>query len=196
MNEKTLPPIATPWGISQSRREIGKGMEFVSTASHGGIWLSDDRLTCLPLPLSTAPTFSQKPNWFEEDIDSILPVLAFPAEFIGEACFHAVMMARNYKSSANGRLYPLVKHCREFLETEISLIVRKRAQLWFEVNNIKDKWERGSCCSDRGGWHVWLNRGHETREVLFSDYPSQNWYTDEELDAIAKQSASVLVGEN
>jgi len=44
--------ISTPWGPSQTSREIAPGICFYSTASHGGYYLSPDRFAtfrqCFP----------------------------------------------------------------------------------------------------------------------------------------------------
>lgn len=181
--DKKLPNIDTPWGFSQSRKEIGQGMELVSTAGHGGVFLSDDRLLCLPLVLRNAKTFCGSPNWFEEDIDAILPVLAFPAEWSDSACWNAVRMAKGYNRGSDGKPYPLTAACQEFLASPESLPVRDKAQLFEETNRIREKWERGSISSAKVGWWVYFNRGSEQREELMRHYPKEQFWTDKEIEA-------------
>lgn len=38
-------PMSTPWGkVDGYPERLGDGIYFVSTASHGGIWLSQERI--------------------------------------------------------------------------------------------------------------------------------------------------------
>ena len=40
--------MSTPWGRIQDHHRIADGVVSVSTAGHGGIWLSDKRIAQLP----------------------------------------------------------------------------------------------------------------------------------------------------
>lgn len=173
----------TPWGFANIITGHGKGMYSVSTSSHGGIFLSDDRLLCLPPVLQAAPTFTKQPNWFEEDIDAILPVLAFPAEFSDQACWNAVRMATTCRDT-----YLLTEACQQFLASDASLPVRNKAKLFEETNRIREKWESGSLSSDKLGWVVHFTREiapgkKEHREELLKEYPMQQFWTDAEITA-------------
>ena len=76
---------ATPWGVPDSVRCIAAGIWWVSTPSHGGYWLSPDRLAAMPEPFKVLKTFgSVGPQWFEEDCDWAIVALAFPAEMAVE----------------------------------------------------------------------------------------------------------------
>ena len=58
--------LLTPWGPAQHLYKIADGVTFISTASHGGLLLSDERVKQLPkgyIPFNTAR------KWAEEDCD-------------------------------------------------------------------------------------------------------------------------------
>ena len=72
-----FPPVSgssSPWGPVQSVEALGPDAVFVTTASHGGLRLSDAALERLPPALQATP-FSVG-GWFEEDCDWALPYLA------------------------------------------------------------------------------------------------------------------------
>lgn len=79
MNSATA--IQTPWGQSQGVDVIAPGIEFVSTASHGGIRLSKQRNNQIPMWLKHL-TFNEqgKSGWYEEDCDWCIPVIVFARE--------------------------------------------------------------------------------------------------------------------
>ena len=60
----------TPWGTPQSVTKLpaeAEGLYFVSTAGHGGLWLSDKWIKRLP---KTYRPFTGNRRWAEEDCDS------------------------------------------------------------------------------------------------------------------------------
>ncbi len=61
--------MATPWGQIQDSHRIANGVVSVSTAGHGGIWLSDKRIAQLPKHYQP---FTGTPRWNEEDEDGAL----------------------------------------------------------------------------------------------------------------------------
>ncbi len=63
------PRIATPWGAIQHYHRIADGVISVSTAGHGGIWLSDERIKELPDDYESC---TGTPRWNEEDEDGAL----------------------------------------------------------------------------------------------------------------------------
>jgi hypothetical protein len=83
---------STPWGRPQdvewiTDRSTGKttGIAFVSTAGHGGYYVSPELLATMPANWLGA-TFNEqgRRGWFEEDCDWSLVALAFPQCFIPE----------------------------------------------------------------------------------------------------------------
>lgn len=87
------PPTSTPWGQVQHSTRLAVGIWSVSTASHGGIWLSESRVDqlneILPIlggKISHYPTFCGAAEWWEEDCDWCIPVIAFNLEHYEAAC--------------------------------------------------------------------------------------------------------------
>ena len=75
-------PEHSPWGRVQDCRHLADGIEAVSTSTHGGIWLSEDRLEELHeiLPFNLFTPFTREPQWWEEDCDWTIPAIVFAAE--------------------------------------------------------------------------------------------------------------------
>ncbi len=86
---------STPWGPPQTVEVIAHGIYAVTTASHGGIRLSPERLAKVPDYFQTS-TFNRQGEggWYEEDCDWCIPALIFPAEFTAKQGAHVVALAR------------------------------------------------------------------------------------------------------
>ena len=72
-----FPPTlgsSSPWGAIQTLEPLGPDAVAVTTASHGGLRLSEAALQRLPEAVQ-ATTYSSG-GWFEEDCDWALPYLA------------------------------------------------------------------------------------------------------------------------
>ncbi|MDH4275685.1 MAG: hypothetical protein OEW08_11640 [Gammaproteobacteria bacterium] len=67
--------IMTPWGWSQTIEQIADGIQFISTAGHGGIRLSVERNREMPDYLRI------QSGWYEEDVDWARVAIAFPQYF-------------------------------------------------------------------------------------------------------------------
>ena len=71
--------MTSPWGVVQSVHEVADGIQFVSTAGHGGFLLSPERLAKMPEKLKWPTRFYMSGSpWFEEDVEACRVVLAFP----------------------------------------------------------------------------------------------------------------------
>lgn len=83
----------TPWGPAQTQTTIAPGILSITTASHGGIWVSQERLAAMPAEYQATkypgPSYDSQGQpsgaWFEEDSAWVGPVLAFWPEFA--ACY-------------------------------------------------------------------------------------------------------------
>lgn len=64
----------TPWGNSDYQKTIAPGIVEVGTPSHGGIWLSPERVAQLPLGIDN---FLHDLRWWEEDCDWCIPYVIF-----------------------------------------------------------------------------------------------------------------------
>ncbi len=74
--------IETPWGRSQSVRQLAQGILRVDTAGHGGYFVADELLHLIPKAhRQWAARWSGSENWYEEDCCWAAVCLAFPTLF-------------------------------------------------------------------------------------------------------------------
>ncbi len=65
----------TPWGAAETVTPLGtEGAAFVSTPSHGGVYLPAALAKKMPGPLVDA-SFLKSATWWEEDCDAAWPML-------------------------------------------------------------------------------------------------------------------------
>ena len=62
---------SSPWGKIQHCKRLAPGAWVVSTAGHGGIKVSQERLAAIPANYHQTPYSSD--GWFEEDCDWAIP---------------------------------------------------------------------------------------------------------------------------
>src|SRR5437762_1102035 len=68
MNQRLIyVGMPTPWGRADSAGIIAEGIAFVSTPSHGGIFLSAEMNEKIP------EVFRRQGGWYEEDCDWAIP---------------------------------------------------------------------------------------------------------------------------
>lgn len=91
---------STPWGPAQTVREVGPGIELVTTSSHGGFYLDAAHYKLINIMFPDWFPFCGQPGWFEEDCDAAIVVLAFPASFTPEEVGQARDMIRSLGSNA------------------------------------------------------------------------------------------------
>lgn len=185
------PPRSTPWGAIQSEREEIPGCWWITTAGHGGYWLTADRARKLG---ECFPRFRRN-RWFEEDCDWSLVVLAFQAEFPKDATVHhAVEMVQMCAGMefCKAKWQPIL----DWLEnTEAGGEVMARYNR--HAADVATKWRTGSLCSinrrefEASGmsspperyFQVSVSRGSTRRSVIMP-YPRQEYFTDAELSAV------------
>ena len=85
---------STPWGMSQSSEQLIRGVMSYSTASHGGIHVSDKLLERIPVEFHYG--FCGVRGWYEEDCD-----WAIVAYFIPEA----------FPKELDDIVYATLEHC-------------------------------------------------------------------------------------
>ena len=89
----TAPPLTTPWGHRDMNCEaIAPGIWSVSTDSHGGIVISEERRDALPGWAAGFRPFSGLDTAFEEDLDWAVPCAVWPQEFKLDDCFKAIKL--------------------------------------------------------------------------------------------------------
>lgn len=91
----------TPWGESQRITKIAEGIDFVSTAGHGGIHLSRPRAAEIKRMFPGFVPFTRSYNWWDEDCDFTVVMVAFPECFDAEkveVCRRRVMKDDYFKA--------------------------------------------------------------------------------------------------
>ena len=159
----------TPWGESQAVNELGPGIVFHNTASHGGIHLSQKRQA----ELSTKfyfPTFAGG-SWYEEDEDACAVVIAFPDFFDDEALMHAVRYAQR-----GGLRWKGVKEYLQGPGEHLTLRALGRAA------ETADHWRIAMLGTSGGNWSVTVRRGPELQEFELSEYPTIRIFSNEEVE--------------
>lgn len=76
-------PTNTPWGKPDTIFVVAPGIVEYSTPSHGGYWLSHERISSMPEGARKFVPFAGR-GWFEEDCDWSIVVASFPREFTPE----------------------------------------------------------------------------------------------------------------
>jgi hypothetical protein len=84
----------SPWGAIEHVVRVAPGIASVSTESHGGLWLNAERQQELPAALAAFTPWTGSREWWEEDADWAVPVLAWPHHFPPETVRLAVLCAR------------------------------------------------------------------------------------------------------
>jgi len=74
--------VYTPWGWATKNNctKIAEGIKEYVTSTHGGFWLSQERILAMPIKYMDFKPWAGK-GWFEEDLDWVIVVLSFPKYF-------------------------------------------------------------------------------------------------------------------
>jgi len=87
----------SPWGIVQDEETIADGIVYVSTASHGGIWVSPELLGRVQEAMRDyAAYWSGSSQWFEEDCAAQCVVVSFPEYFSADQVERAQAIVNRY----------------------------------------------------------------------------------------------------
>ncbi len=162
----------SPWGPVESVHDVAEGIVWVTTARHGGVWLSRERWAQMPerfrdvvpfahlrgivlnpgqrVPPQTWTGPGESGAWYEEDEDACLVVLAFPELHDGQVVW-ALLDGLGYR------------WCREELRRAVNGWhgpSRDRAQAvadaWY-CDHV-GWWVAGNDASDGDGWRVWYQQ--------------------------------------
>ncbi len=170
----------TPWGSSQTSDKIATGITFYSTASHGGIKLSEKRhqQVCELFPNFNTWAGGQ---WYEEDCDVTVVMLVFANEFDDATVWAAVRSAYLMRDRGNKQW---IKVCEWLATSEAVSVIERRNK--FE-NEHSGMWEQGSMSSGGQGWNISFTRiGDQSQKMVkFAGYPKQRLYSDKELSLLA-----------
>ena len=89
--------MSSPWGIVQDVEVIAEGIVYVSTASHGGIWVASELLHRIKKEMQDyAAYWSGSSQWFEEDCAAQCVVVSFPEYFGAEQVESAWRVINRY----------------------------------------------------------------------------------------------------
>lgn len=101
----------SPWGQIQNAENVGAGIDFVSTASHGGFKLDSKRNAQIP------ELFRNKNGWYEEDCEAAFVVMFFPDIFNDEQVNKAHRSVKNWYPERYekhfGVVIPLEESCEK-----------------------------------------------------------------------------------
>lgn len=194
MNPAKLDPIppalqSTPWGAAQDAFQYAEGLIFVHTAGHGGFWCGPERWLKIRSTWPNWRPFGDRAPWLEEDIDCIIATLAFPDLFDDQAVFNAVRTLRGPGIDRGDRGWSQVVVWLNFTPAGCELLARFHR---FK-ESIADLWERGGLSGgpDDPGWNVHLYRGEAAVTMIFRDYPTKQFYTDAEVEALTMSAKEV-----
>ncbi len=68
---------STPWGKADHQVTLARGIISYSTPSHGGIWLSPERIEMIKMVLPNVKNWVGGFEWWEEDCDWAVPYVVF-----------------------------------------------------------------------------------------------------------------------
>lgn len=173
-------PTSTPWGPSQTTREIAPGICFYSTASHGGYRLSLERFATFRQCFPDYKLWAGDP-WFEEDCDAALVPITFEEEFSDQSVFFAEQSIRacvqNEKTSDGQwhHVWAIITNNKTFCSA-----LQRAADF---RNEHAEDWQVGSAGTNGGAWEVLLTRLKDGAQhwKLFPDYPDKPFYSSTEV---------------
>ena len=92
-----ITDLVSPWGAIDHVEHVAPGIVFVSTASHGGYYLTADHNVKVPLTWRGA-SFNRQgiKGWYEEDCDWALVALTFPDLFPPAALLAAKQVFKSF----------------------------------------------------------------------------------------------------
>jgi hypothetical protein len=98
-HDQTARSKQTPWGYADAIDEIGNGIYFASTPSHGGYFVPSALLGQIPeAHQARALRWSGSRNWYEEDCEWASVAVAFPDLFT-PAMLEAAVNAINWRDA-------------------------------------------------------------------------------------------------
>lgn len=91
-----VAPTTSPWGVPQSSKRLACGIWSITTASHGGIWLSPELNAGVP------DYMADEAGWYEEDLAWAVPAVVY-AETFQDTIGAAMRILRVYMPDAYER---------------------------------------------------------------------------------------------
>jgi hypothetical protein len=167
---EATPPANTPWGPAEDRRWAGvDGLYAVTTASHGGYWLTEPLVTGMQITFPGFQPFAGWP-WLEEDCDAMLVMALWPELFPDHAVWSGWRMALSGATWCNA-----ARAIREWLEsTDAGMAWAQRCAAWGRAHG--DYWVAGGAYGDSTGWRVDWRRVRDGKTVTIRHgdaYPTE-----------------------
>ncbi len=193
---------ASPWGAVESAHEVAEGIVWMTTASHGGAWLSRARWEEMPAALRAVTPFAHlrggydrsvtRPSWqgpteqgawYEEDEDATLVVLAFPTFHDPQTVWTVVEGMGSHWSRGDVRTA-----VRAWMgDRDASAAARGVAEAW--GRDHASWWiPAGSASSEGEGWRAWF------QQVGTGDRALRYLTADEYLDMDGYRAVPELPG--
>lgn len=172
--------IPTPWGNAHTARIISNGLDFYTTASHGGIKVKPELWEHLKKMMPAFQSYAGE-GWLEEDCDANAAALLWPEFFTPEEVFHAVQFAELSFHNCDAMRY--------FTSSPESHKARTIAAAFGE--SVAGMWQRGSMTTHGRHWTVWMRKDQKSVAVIMKDYPEKNYYTDAEISALRKSTEAL-----
>lgn len=133
----------TPWGHSDHVNVIADGIESHSTPSHGGLWLSNERLKKMPDIVAEA---NGNGRWFEEDSDWALVAVSFPECFNSDTVNNAKEAVKNWHPNVYESLYDIVLEPGESREKDRLLFEEENKDNLVAVSAVIDILDNTMVC--------------------------------------------------
>ena len=173
---------SSPWGQVQRAAEIAPGIHQVSTAGHGGVWLSSSRVVALKKAFPGFEPFAGWP-WLEEDCDACLVALMWPEVCSASAVRDAVSMVRSMVAwKGCGSKWAAV---RDQIRPDVLDIADAETRRLIDA----DAWQFAGLCSGffREPWgECWTVSWRRVRDAQqttkLMPYPTKQHLTGAELD--------------
>lgn len=89
-NRFGIRKVNTPWGKSQSKQKVVRGINFYSTAGHGGYKVSKKLNASIP------DCLRNEDGWYEEDCEYLKVIISFPQYFSQTLRDHACRTFKLY----------------------------------------------------------------------------------------------------
>lgn len=169
----------TPWGPAQHVKEVAPGIVAISTAGHGGYWLSPERMKefnkVLPGVHPWLGNGGEAGLWLEEDCDWALAVLVWPALFKPDDRYNAYRSVQHRKDDKDAiDAFLASPRGREFAKEATEAMTARHGQ-----------WEVGTSVYGSEPYVIvhlrQVGTMIERRAAFKRGHPRQQFYTEEEL---------------
>jgi len=139
--------IHTPWGVTQGATVYADGVQFHSTAGHGGIKLSAERNR------KVHPMLRAKGGWYEEDAAWAVVAITFPQLFTSFERRCAEQTIKNSWPDAWEAIFGTILNPGDSYEKDRRAFEVAHAASWVVVSAITSKHQEGfvECIATLGG---------------------------------------------